>query len=169
MTIIKKYTLAIFASASLMSNCILADGDYLTSTDDGVSALTELSEIENADTIPEDGTYYKVETLADLPTRVKPGAIIKIRKQAPAADDPETLVIIRDVQNPQTGSSIIIQDADKDGYYTVKVPENSRSLEVEMLFSMSRKDDKYALYKYWNVEHTFEVEQDGENWSFGEN
>lgn len=167
MAVVKKYIYASIAATLVFINSATAYDDYLTSTDGGVEALADLAALDNNDMVQEDGSYYKVDTLNQLPQRVKPGALIKIKKEVQDKEDPDKTIIIRDVENPQTGSSVIIQAADTgDGYYTVKVPENSRSLEIEMLFLMASKDDKYALYKYWPMTHTFEVEQDGENWVF---
>jgi hypothetical protein len=167
MAVLKKYLYASIAGILVFSHCQAQDEDFIASTDLGKEALADLAAIENHDKIKEDGSYYKVDSIHELPNRVKPGATIKIKKQSPAKDDPDKIIVIRDVLNPQTGSSIVIESADTgDGYYTVLVPQNSRSLEIEMAFLMASKDDKYALYKYWPATHTFEIEQDGENWVF---
>lgn len=167
MTVLRKYLHASIAAALVFSSCQAHEDDYLTRTDVGVSAIADLEVLENHDKVKEDGTKYTVASIEELPTRVKPGAIIKIKKERVDPQDTDRIVVIRDVLNPQTGSSIIIEDATKnDGYYTIKVPENSRSLEIEMLFLMASRDEKYKVYSYWPKTHTFEVEQDGEQWVF---
>lgn len=135
----------------------------------GFSAITSLEEIEDTDVSTNDGTYYVVDTIANLPTQVKPGAVIKIKKQTVNPLDPHQIIIVTSIANTQEGPALITgKDVKrKDGiYHVINIPKTLKNLEFEVLFHMEKNDTKEQLYKYWEQSWTFEVEQPEEGWTF---
>lgn len=136
----------------------------------GQDAFLTLEEIKGEQIqATNNGTSYMIDRLQDLPVQVKPGAIIKIKKQTASKDDPDKVIVIQSITNAQEERSALEgKDVkEKDGMYlTIMIPKTNNNLEFEVLFNMQSEDEKYQLYKYWIYAHTFEIEQPGEKWKF---
>ncbi len=172
MKLLRPYIYALLSSTALFADQATQDRDTAVREtgqlleDTGQDALEDLVAIFGDQGPKEDGSYYVVQDIFNLPNRVKSNAIVKIKKIVHAKSDPDVEIAVQNIDYIGTASSEktchISQDKD---FFIIKFPDVP-DLEYDIELNMLTTIKKYAIYKYWVYDHTFEVEQPNEEWFF---